>query len=169
MIASLSSLVTAAEVAKIEDVIVIYKCESKTVIITNIDQVSSESIVDQDNVTVSGIRTGSTILYISGDRIKLEKVDQDKFMELVRKRANWKVIANGSSVDSPVGLEQDSTDILFFMENEWWLIRAFPQSIGMVGVELILDKNDVKVATLKQGAEIIKTDEVDLMKILSKM
>ena len=147
----------------------IFKCEVKSVSISNINVSPTQALFDEKGKPSYFVRRGSSDLIIASEKINLENGDSKKIAELMGKRVSWKAKPRKPTDGVIVGLAEDSVDALIFLENKWWLLRIYSNNIGMIEVELIFEKKSVKVATMKMGEKPIISDDQEIINAFSRL
>jgi hypothetical protein len=152
-----------------EDIVSLYKCEFKKVSVSNVSLSPTQKVFDENGGIVSNLDKASTYMIFASDRMNPDKIDYYRLVELFKNRSSWKPITKKLTDGLIVGLAVDSDDFLIYLEGKWWLIRIYPENIGMVAIKLIFEKDDVKIGCMELGAKILLSYDTEFIRVLSKI
>ena len=167
LLLSIFNSINAKEGPEVNEFIEYYKCNICKAFISNINISPTQQLYDDKGNPQYFIKRGSTELYIGHEKINPAAVDSKKTKELIKNHSKWKTAEKKSTDGVIVGLAQESTIMLIFSDKKWWILYINSDDIGIAEAEIILDKNGMKVVTLKMGVQPSVSDDPDIINAFS--
>ena len=130
-----------------------YKCEVRVVGISNIAIISRQEIFDGEGKPINNISRGMAELFLTANEIIVGKNISSQIAGVLKAPEDWKNEPKGLSNGSIVGLVEKADDMLVSLKNECWLIRITPGRVSMIEAEVILERDNVKIATARWGSK----------------
>jgi len=140
-----------------------YKCDIQSIRITNIDVISREELSDSEGQPITKIGAGMVEVYVTREKAIIGKKSSEILATILEKMNSWKAQPRNLDDGAIVGLaiERDST--LVFIGDKSWLLVIGSNRILSLEVEVVIETGNVRIATSKQGAKPIISDDKEII------
>lgn len=147
----------------------LYKCEVRRVSISNVDLITVPPLFDGDGNSVNQVGCGIAVLVVASEKMILDDENAGKFAGIIEKMGDWKKSEDRKAVPGDiVGLVEEAVDALVFLKDRCWLVRMTSERIFSIEVEVIVEKDNVKIATAKNGEKQRFSDDPEIVGVISK-
>lgn len=140
-----------------------YKCKIRAVGVSNIDIISRQELFDVNRKPVNNIDRGVIELFVANSERVFKKNEHKHVVDLLEKMKDWKTLPKNPSGGDIVGLVESAVDTLVILGNKCWLIRINSDRIYSIEAEIILENNNINIATAKWGEKPKSTDNEEII------
>lgn len=137
----------------------IFKCQSKSVVVSDVLVVSEEMVRDENGSPTGYIKRGTITIYVVEERLEVAKDDLLEIVSTLEGKNDWKYTPEEDPNDGVVGVFNRPSEFVIREGASWWLLQISGDVARVLELDMVTERKGAEIATIRGGGKQIASSD----------